>query len=120
MKKTKTLRVLIALAALGALAMVLTGGGAAAASTAGKKATVIKMDRKGKDLFFSGPATVEAGHQSEDQEQDESEASRAAHVLARQAGRPADDAESAQGVREEAQGHLRRRGQVARRQRADR
>ena len=61
MTKTKTLRVLFALAALGALALVLTGGGPAAASTSGKNATVIKMERKGKDLFFSGPATVEAG-----------------------------------------------------------
>ena len=61
MKKTNTLRVLIALAALGVLTMVLTGGGAAAASTAGKKPTVIKMDRKGKHLFFTAPATVEAG-----------------------------------------------------------
>jgi hypothetical protein len=61
MKKTKTLRMLIALAALGALAVVLTGGGPAAASTSGKKATVIKMDRKGKDLFFTAPPTVEAG-----------------------------------------------------------
>jgi hypothetical protein len=61
MQKTKTLRVLIALAALGALTMVLTGGGAATASTAGKKPTVIKMERKGKNLFFTAPATVEAG-----------------------------------------------------------
>jgi hypothetical protein len=51
----------MALAALGALAVVLTAGGPAAASTSAKGATVIKMDRKGKDLFFTAPDTVEAG-----------------------------------------------------------
>ena len=61
MKKAKTLRVLVALAALGALAVVPTGGGAAAASSSGKGATVIKMERKGKDLFFTAPPTVAAG-----------------------------------------------------------
>ncbi len=39
-------------------------GGAATASTASKGgATVIKMERDGKDLFFTGPATVERGTQ---------------------------------------------------------
>jgi len=61
MKKTKTLRVLVALAAVGALAVVMAGGGPAAANTSGKTTTVIKMKKKGKDLFFKGPATVEAG-----------------------------------------------------------
>lgn len=61
MKKTRILRLIGVLAALGALVVVGTGGGAASASPAGKNATVIKMDRKGKDLFFSAPATVVAG-----------------------------------------------------------
>ena len=37
MKNTKTLRVLVALAALGALAIVLTGGGPAAAKPAAQE-----------------------------------------------------------------------------------
>lgn len=45
--------------------LVVVGiGGAATASTSSKGgATVIKMERDGKDLFFTGPATVERGTQ---------------------------------------------------------
>ena len=57
----RILRVLVAVAALGALAVVITGGGAASAKPAAKHGSVIKMERKGKDLFFTAPATVEAG-----------------------------------------------------------
>ena len=57
----RTLRLVGVLAALGALVVVGTGGGAASASPATKNATVIKMERKGKDLFFTAPATVVAG-----------------------------------------------------------
>ncbi len=58
MKKARTLRVLGALFALGALTVVGAG-----ASTAAEKsgATVIKMERDGKTLFFDAPATVAAG-----------------------------------------------------------
>ena len=56
----KTLRVLGALAALTALTVV--GATSASASAPQKSgATVIKMERDGKDLFFSGPETVAAG-----------------------------------------------------------
>ena len=61
MKKIKTVRLLVALAAIGALAVVASGGGAASASTSGKGATVIKMERDGKKLFFTAPETVAAG-----------------------------------------------------------
>ena len=55
------LRLLVALAAFGALTVVALGGGAATASISSKGATVIKMERKGKELFFTAPPTVEAG-----------------------------------------------------------
>ena len=54
-------RPLVALSALGALTAVALGGGAATASTSSKGATVIKMERDGKKLFFTAPETVEAG-----------------------------------------------------------
>ena len=57
----RILRVLVAVAALGALAIVITGGGAASAKPAAKHGSVIKMEKKGKDLFFTAPETVEAG-----------------------------------------------------------
>ncbi len=42
--------------------MIIGVGGAASASTASKAgATVITMERNGKDLFFDGPATVAQG-----------------------------------------------------------
>lgn len=64
MKKPSTLRLLGALAGLGALTVVCAGSGAASASTSHKSgATVITMNRDGKDLFFEGPATVAAGTQ---------------------------------------------------------
>lgn len=58
--KLKHLRALVALGALAALTIV---GAGSASATAPQKAgaTVIKMERKGKDLFFSGPETVAAG-----------------------------------------------------------
>jgi hypothetical protein len=50
----------VAVAALAAAGL----GSVATADTASKGgATVIKMERDGKDLFFSGPATVETGTQ---------------------------------------------------------
>ena len=55
------LRVVGALGAFGALAMVGAGAGGAAASTDKAGATVITMDRDGKDLFFSGPEAVISG-----------------------------------------------------------
>jgi plastocyanin len=62
LNKASTLRLLGAVAALGALTVVGAGAGAASASPAAKSgATVIKMERDGKDLFFTGPATVAAG-----------------------------------------------------------
>ena len=55
------LRLLVALAALGALTVGALGGGAATASTSSKGATVIKMERNGKELLFTAPQTIEAG-----------------------------------------------------------
>lgn len=49
-----------AMAAFSALAIFAVGG--ASATTAPKAgATVITMEQEGRDLFFAGPATVEAG-----------------------------------------------------------
>jgi hypothetical protein len=62
LKKARMLRLLGAVAALGALTVVGAGGGAASASPAAKSgATVIKAERDGKSLFFDAPATVAAG-----------------------------------------------------------
>ena len=86
----KTLRVLGALAALAALTVV--GATSASASAPQKSgATVIKMERDGKDLFFTGPETVERRHRPEDQEQDQPAPGRPAHLLARSREGPADD-----------------------------
>ena len=52
----RILRVLVAVAALGALAVVITGGGAASAKPAAKHGPEIDMEQNGRDLFFSGPA----------------------------------------------------------------
>jgi hypothetical protein len=60
LKKVKTLRVLGALAALTALTVVGAGGSSAAAAPK-SGATVIKMERDGKTLFYDAPATVAAG-----------------------------------------------------------
>jgi hypothetical protein len=61
LKKARMLRVIGALGALSALTVVGAGGAASASSPAKSGATVIKMARDGKDLFFEGPATVAAG-----------------------------------------------------------
>jgi plastocyanin len=55
-------RLLAATAALAAVTVVGVGGNATAADNGQKAhATVIKMKQDGKDLYFEGPATVEAG-----------------------------------------------------------
>jgi hypothetical protein len=66
LKKAKKLRLAGVAAALGALAVVGVGGSASATSSSTQaKADVAKItaefDRKNKDLFFEGPATVAAG-----------------------------------------------------------
>lgn len=55
------MRVFGALAALGALTVVGAGGAASANPTAKSGATVIKMERDGKTLFFDAPDTVATG-----------------------------------------------------------
>jgi hypothetical protein len=55
------LRSTAAVAALGALTVVVAGGPATASISSKAGATVITMERDGKDLFFDGPATVESG-----------------------------------------------------------
>lgn len=52
-----------ALVAVASLAVVGIGGAATASTSSKSGATLIKMERDGKDLFFTGPATVEAGTQ---------------------------------------------------------
>lgn len=61
LKNARTLRVVGALAALGALTVVGAGGAASASPSAKAGATVIKMERDGKTLFFTAPPTVAAG-----------------------------------------------------------
>ena len=62
MTNVRTLRIAGALAALGAVTVVGAAGGAAASAPADKAgATVIKMERDGKKLFFDYPDTVVAG-----------------------------------------------------------
>ncbi len=62
MKQKTTLRLLAVIGAVAALAVIASGGGAAAASTASKaKPATIDMARDGKELFFEGPKTVQAG-----------------------------------------------------------
>jgi len=55
------LRLTAAIAALGALTVVAAGGPATASTSSKAGATVITMERDGKDLFFDGPATVASG-----------------------------------------------------------
>ncbi len=63
--KARIVRVLGAVAALGALTVVGTTGGSATADTAAAKPGVVKVkaefDRKNKELYFDAPATVAAG-----------------------------------------------------------
>jgi plastocyanin len=60
--KARTLRTFGVLGALGALTVVGAGAGGATASTSDKAgATVITMERDGKELFFDYPDTVAAG-----------------------------------------------------------
>jgi len=59
--KLKSLRVLGAFGALGALIVVGAGSASASAPPAKAGIAVIKMERDGKKLFFSGPETVAAG-----------------------------------------------------------
>ena len=61
MNRSTTLRLIGALAALAALGVVVLGSGAASAKPHKAKTTTIKMAQDGKDLFFEGPKTVEAG-----------------------------------------------------------
>jgi hypothetical protein len=64
----RNLRVLGAIGVLGALAVVSTGGGSAAAETEAAKpgVTKVKMEfvRSDKELLFDAPATVPAGNRS--------------------------------------------------------
>ena len=99
---------------------MVTGGGAASAKPAAKHGSVIKMEKKGKDLFFTAPETVEAGTNLKIKNNtNPKQVGPHTFSLVGPEG-PADDEEADQGLREEAQGHLRRRRQVARRRRADR
>jgi hypothetical protein len=60
--KARTLRIAGALSALGALTIVGAGAGGAAASAPEKaRATVITMERDGKELLFEYPETVAEG-----------------------------------------------------------
>jgi hypothetical protein len=66
LKKAKRLRLVGVAAALGAFAVVGFGGSASATSSsaeakAGATKITAEFDRKNKDLFFDGPATVAAG-----------------------------------------------------------
>ena len=62
LKQETTLRLGAAIAAVAALAVIVGGGGAAAASTASKaRPATIDMARDGKELFFEGAKTVQAG-----------------------------------------------------------
>lgn len=65
MRKARIVRVLGAVGVLGALAVVGTGGGPAAAKTAAAKPGVTKVKiefiRHDKELLFDAPATVPAG-----------------------------------------------------------
>ncbi len=116
----RILRLLVAVAALGALAIVVTGGGAASAKPAAKHGSVIKMEKKGKDLFFTAPKTVEAGTNLKIKNATNPKQV-GPHTFSLVAPKVLPTNEEAdQGLREEAQGHLRRRRQVARRRRADR
>jgi hypothetical protein len=49
------------LVALAGLTVMLTGGAGASGAPSKAGATVIKMEKQGKDLFFSYPKTVEPG-----------------------------------------------------------
>jgi len=55
------LRLTGCLVAVGAVAAIAVGGPATASTSPKAGATVIKMEQDGKELFFEGPATVEAG-----------------------------------------------------------
>ena len=110
------------LAALGALTAVGSSAGGAAASAPEKAgATVIKMERDGKTLFFDGPATVVAGTdlKIKNKTNPRTVGPHTFSLVAR--SRHPDQAEEDQGLREEAQGHLRRdRDRLARGRPADR
>ncbi len=63
LSKARMLRPLLAVGALVALGAAAAGGPATASPSSKGGATVIKMEQEGKELFFDGPATVEAGTQ---------------------------------------------------------
>jgi hypothetical protein len=62
LKKGTTLRVCGALAAVGALSIVVAGGSASAEAKRAN-AAVITMEQGGRGLFFDGPRTVERGQE---------------------------------------------------------
>ena len=61
MNKRNRLRLAAGATALGALAIVAAGGPATASVSEKGSPTTIKMERDGREFFFEGPATVEAG-----------------------------------------------------------